>query len=246
MSVALLDEIRRYWDDDAGTYDHAPGHRPRDPAVVAAWMAAMERLLPPAPARVLDCGAGTGFLSLIAARLGHQVTALDVSAAMLRRLEENARDRGLDVTVCQGPADQPPPGTFDVVMERHLLWTLPDPGSALAAWHRATEAGGRLVLVESLWGSADPVERARSLVRQLVRWLRQVPPDHHATYPAAIRRALPLGTGTPPARVVSLAAAAGWSDPRLVRLRDVEWAEASAGSPLDRLLGVSPRYAVVA
>lgn len=241
--MSLLDDIRRYWDEDAATYDDAPGHRPRDPAVVAAWTATLEHLLPPPPARVLDCGAGTGFLSLLAAGLGHRVTALDLSAGMLDRLRAAARHRDLDVTVVEGPADEAPPDAFDAVMERHLLWTLPDPARALRSW-RAAAPSGRLVLVESLWGSADPLERARSVARQLVRRARRVSPDHHAPYSEAVRGALPLAGGTPPALVVSLVADAGWREPRLERLRDVEWAEASAGGPLDRLVGASPRYAV--
>ena len=134
--MAILDEIRRYWDDDAPTYDHAPGHRPTSAAVQAAWTAAVAALLPAPPAAVLDCGAGTGFLSLIAARLGHRVTALDLSPQMLERLRATAGAEGLDVTVVTGPAHEPPEG-FDVVMERHVLWTLPDPVAALRAWRRA-------------------------------------------------------------------------------------------------------------
>ncbi|MHB1774529.1 MAG: class I SAM-dependent methyltransferase [Acidimicrobiales bacterium] len=244
--MALLDEIRRYWDDDAATYDDTPRHHPRDPAVVAAWTAALEQLLPPPPARVLDCGAGTGFLSLIVARLGHRVTALDLSAGMLGRLRAAAGRQDLAITVVEQPGDQPPAGPFDAVVERHLLWTLPDPGRALAAWRRSAP-DGRLVLVESLWGgSADPVERLRSLARQLSDRVRRAPPEHHADYPEALRRALPLGAGTPPSQVVAMVAAAGWPAPRLQRLRDVEWAEASAAGarPLDRVLGTTPRYAV--
>src|SRR5215469_1345874 len=138
--MTMLDDIRRFWDDDAATYDRSPGHRPRSAAVQAAWTAALEHLLPPAPARVLDCGAGTGFLSLIAARLGHEVTALDLSSRMLAELEEAAAREKLAVAVVVAPADEPPPG-FDAVMERHLLWTLPDPSGALRAWRAAAPAG---------------------------------------------------------------------------------------------------------
>ena len=48
----------------------------------------LTRHLPPPPARVLDVGAGTGALSLPLARLGYQVTALDISPGMLERLRE--------------------------------------------------------------------------------------------------------------------------------------------------------------
>src|SRR5580692_6937640 len=138
--MAILDDIRRFWDDDAATYDNAPGHHPTSAAVQAAWTAALASLLPPPPARVLDCGAGTGFLSLIAARLGHRVTALDLSSQMLAKLRGAAEAEGLAIAVVVAPAHEPPPG-FDAVMERHLLWTLPDPVAALTAWRAAAPGG---------------------------------------------------------------------------------------------------------
>src|SRR5271156_3144930 len=92
----IIGDIRTYWNEDAATYDLAAQHRPRSPFVMAAWTAALERLLPPPPGRVLDCGAGTGFLSLIAARLGHRVTALDLSPPMLAQLSRAASAEGLD------------------------------------------------------------------------------------------------------------------------------------------------------
>jgi SAM-dependent methyltransferase len=241
--MAILDEIRRFWDDDAATYDNAPGHRPTSAAVQAAWTAALEALLPSAPARVLDCGAGTGFLSLIAARLGHDVTALDLSSSMLAVLGASAAAEGLDIDVVVAPAHEPPHG-FDAVIERHLLWTLPDPGAALAAW-RAAAPQGRLVAIESLWGDADPVEALRGRAWRWVQRVRGTAPDHHGPYPADVRAALPLGRGTHPRGVAELVAEAGWRSPRLVRLRDVDWATTLELRLPERLLGVTPRFAVV-
>jgi SAM-dependent methyltransferase len=243
--MTLLDDIRQYWDDDAPTYDDAAQHRPRSALVQAAWTASLEDLLPPPPARVLDCGAGTGFLSLIAARLGHRVTALDLSPAMLARLGAKAGADGLDVETGLGSASEPPGTGYDVVIERHLVWTLPDPAHALTAW-RTVAPAGRLVLVESLWGQVDPVERRRADARRLLRRLRGAAPEHHAEYGGDMRRALPFGTGTHPDRLVETVARAGWPAPRARRLRDVEWAERSELGPAERLLGVTPRFAVVA
>jgi SAM-dependent methyltransferase len=254
----LLDEIRSYWDVDAQTYDLAAQHHPRDPFVQAAWTASLERLLPPPPARVLDCGAGTGFLSLIAARLGHLVTALDLSPAMLERLDAAASREGLAIEVIVGSADRLsgtsdglgvsdrlPHDRFDVVMERHLLWTLPDPDAALSTW-RSVAPEGQLVLVESLWGSVDPLERLRSTLAASLRRWRGQQPDHHAEYDGELRAALPLGTGTPPSRLMELVAAAGWRNPKVSRLRDVEWSERRVLPIPERLLGLAPRYVVVA
>ncbi len=241
----MLEDLQRFWDDDAAVYDDSPGHRPRDPAVTAAWANTVAQLLPDPPARILDCGAGTGFLSLLAARAGHDVTALDLSPKMLAQLSAAAAAAGLHVTTVTGPADGVPAGTFDAVIERHLLWTVPDPGATLRAWHAAAP-GGRLVVVESVWGRTDPVERLRQRARRALRWMRSAPADHHGEYPAELRAGLPFGTGTPPAAVVSAVEAAGWTAPRLVRLRDVEWAERRALPLPERLVGLPPRFAVVA
>jgi SAM-dependent methyltransferase len=243
--MSIAEHIRDYWDTDSATYDHAANHRPTSAAERSAWAAALARLLPPPPARVLDCGAGTGFLSLIAARLGHKVTAVDVSTGMLDRLRARAASEGLGVDVVEGSASEPPGGPYDAVIERHLLWTLPDPVAALRAW-RGVAPVGRLILVEGLWGSADPIESWRSRGRRLVRQFRGGRPEHHAEYPDQVRAALPFGRGTHPSAVVQAALDAGWPDPWLERLRDVEWA-ASLELPLaERLFGVPPRFVVTA
>ncbi len=239
-----MEAIRRFWDVDAWTYNRAPGHMPTSRAVRAAWCSVLVRTLPAAPARVLDAGAGTGFLSLLAARLGHRVTALDVSPKMLEKLERAARTEQLDIEVVVGPAHLPP-GNYDAVVERHLLWTLPDPVEALKAWRSAVPIG-RLVLFESIWGSVDPLEAFRSKLRHSLRRMRGEPPDHHDSYAAQTRSALPFGSGTPPDAVVDAVLSAGWSRPFLERLSDVEWAERTQLGLLERLLGVPPRFSVVA
>lgn len=243
-SEARLEEIRSFWDADAPTYDNSSSHRPRDRAVQAAWTAALARVLPPAPARVLDAGAGTGFLSMIAARLGHRVTALDLSAQMLEQLHRNASEEALDLEIVVGSAENPPVG-FDVIIERHLLWTLRRPDEALSAWRRAAPEG-RLVLFESLWGRVDPFEAARSRVRVALKRARGQAADHHGSYSDSLRSSLPLGTGTPPAILVEMSERAGWRGPRLDRLRDVEWAERCSLPVLERLVGVTPRFCIVA
>jgi SAM-dependent methyltransferase len=243
--VELTDRVRAYWDADAATYDHSPDHGAASPAEQAAWNAALVRLLPAPPCQVLDAGAGTGFLSLACARLGHRVTALDLSSGMLDRLRAAAERGGLAVEAVEAAAESPPPGPFDAVVERHLLWTLPDPGAALAAW-RAAAPAGRLVLFEALWGRADPVEHLREQTREGVRRLRREPDHHHDRYDPAVVEALPLAGGTHPDRLVELVEAAGWGPARLERLRDIEWARLLRQPPAARLLGVTPRFAIVA
>lgn len=237
-----LEEIRRFWDEDAATYDRSPGHHPTVPGVRRAWARTVSSLLPPPPADVLDVGAGTGFLSLVAARAGHRVTALDLSPAMLEHLERAAAAEGLAVTTVVGPAGAPPSGPFDAVMERHLLWTLPDPGATLRAWR---QVASRLVVIESVWGDTGPLERTRARLRHRLRRMRGTPADHHGEYPQALRRVLPLGGGTPPGAVLELVGTAGWDRAALVWLEELGRAERRALALPERVLGLSPRFAVV-
>ncbi|HLI40332.1 MAG TPA: class I SAM-dependent methyltransferase [Streptosporangiaceae bacterium] len=243
--VSVSEEIRQFWDEDAAVYDSSPGHHPRRPHEQAAWSAALRRLLPDPPARVLDAGAGTGFLSLLLARHGYQVTAMDLSSRMLEVLRGKAGRLGVAVQTVQADAASPPAGPFDAVVERHLIWTLPDPGAALAAWRRAAPAG-RLVLLEGTWGKTAGIAAVQAGARALVRRIRGGEPGHHGHYTDRVISALPHGNGISPAEAVALVEASPWGPARLERLRDVEWAALDGLGLLDQLLGTQPRWAVTA
>ncbi|MFE7650234.1 class I SAM-dependent methyltransferase [Streptomyces phaeoluteigriseus] len=149
--------VRVDWDARAASFDEEPDHGLRDPEVRAAWADRLRDWLPDRPGDLLDLGCGTGSLSLLAAEGGHRVTGVDLSPAMVDRARTKLAGRHAVFLV--GDAAAPPVGEerFDTVLVRHVLWTLPDPGRALRHWRDLLRPGGRLVLVEGVWGTVSPV-----------------------------------------------------------------------------------------
>ncbi|MFF4358206.1 class I SAM-dependent methyltransferase [Streptomyces sp. NPDC001604] len=145
------------WDAEAASFDEEPDHGLRDPRVRDAWAERLGSWLPERPSDVLDLGCGTGSLSLLASEQGHHVTGVDSSPAMVGLAR--AKLAGRDAAFLVGDAAAPPVGEqrFDVVLVRHLLWALPEPGRVLRHWRELVRPGGRLVLVEGVWGTVTPV-----------------------------------------------------------------------------------------
>jgi ubiquinone/menaquinone biosynthesis C-methylase UbiE len=144
------------WDEWAATFDEEPDHGLRDPGVRRAWAGRLRGWLPERAGDVLDLGCGTGSMSLLASEQGHRVTGVDLSPAMVTLAREKLAGR--DAVFLVGDAAAPPVGEqrFDAVLVRHVLWALPDPGRALRHWAGLLRPGGRLVLVEGVWGTVAP------------------------------------------------------------------------------------------
>ena len=99
--------------------------------------------------RFLDVAAGTGALSLPAARMGAQVVATDISPVMIERLKARARDEGLtnlEARVMDGQALELEDGGFDVTASQYGVMLMPDLPKALGEMARVTRPGGRVLV----------------------------------------------------------------------------------------------------
>jgi SAM-dependent methyltransferase len=150
--------VRQHWDWRAADFDKEASHGLLNDMQSRAWRDLVSRLAGTVALDVLDIGCGTGFLSLLLAELGHRVTGIDVADAMLEMARRKAAARGLNVDFRYADAEAPAmrAGSFDLVVERHVLWTLPHPASALTSWRHLLRRDGRLALIEGHWVGMEP------------------------------------------------------------------------------------------
>jgi ubiquinone/menaquinone biosynthesis C-methylase UbiE len=102
--------------------------------------------------RVLELGAGTGFLTINLALAGclegAELTVTDISEGMLEVCVENGRQHGVTLIPEVGDAEALPfpDGSFDLVVGHAFLHHLPDPEAAIAEAFRVLVPGGTLVI----------------------------------------------------------------------------------------------------
>jgi 2-polyprenyl-6-hydroxyphenyl methylase/3-demethylubiquinone-9 3-methyltransferase len=96
--------------------------------------------------RVLDVGCGGGILSEAMARLGAEVTGIDLSEKPLKVAQLHLLESGVSVSyelVSAEELSQTNPEQFDVVTCMELLEHVPEPASTVAACARLLKPGGK-------------------------------------------------------------------------------------------------------
>lgn len=124
--------------------------------------------------RMADIGCGTGLLAAAAARMGAQVHALDVSAAMLRATAARARALGLTNLATQQAgflSFDLPAASLDLVTTKFALHHLPDhwKGLALVRIRKALRPGGRLFIRDVVFNCRP--EALPDLAEEWISWM---------------------------------------------------------------------------
>jgi ubiquinone/menaquinone biosynthesis C-methylase UbiE len=151
------------WDAIAAAYDEfvAPGEEPIAQAGLSqAGLGAGDRFL--------DVAAGSGGLSLPAARRGAQVLATDWSPAMIERFRARVREEGLsnaESRVMDVHALDIEDDTFDVTGSQFGVMLVPDQPLALREMVRVTRPGGRVLLIA--YGSPAESEALQVFIEAL-------------------------------------------------------------------------------
>lgn len=145
MTAQDRDQTRAAWDEIASGYDEFVTPTHMDLGEDALHRAGLRPDM-----RVLDVAAGSGALSIPAARRGAQVLAVDISPAMVQRLKARARQEGLSnltARVMDGHALELEDNTFDISGSQFGVMLFADLSRGLRELARVTKPGGRALMV---------------------------------------------------------------------------------------------------
>lgn len=137
--------VRDAWDDFGVGYDRAFGS-----SFTAIARAALRFADVQPGMRLLDVAAGSGALSIPAAKLGARVLATDLSPGMLALLRGRAAEAGvagIGTAVMDGTDLAFEDRSFERVCSQFGVMLFPDPDAGLREMFRVTATGGRGVVV---------------------------------------------------------------------------------------------------
>ncbi|MCZ6879350.1 MAG: class I SAM-dependent methyltransferase [Acidobacteria bacterium] len=153
MTAQEREDTRPAWDKIAPGYD-----RTNTPTQLWLGNEGLRRAELRAGMRFLDVAAGSGSLSIPAARLGAQVLATDQSPVMLELLQGRARKDGLNIEtrVMDGHALELDDNSFDMAGSQFGVMLFPDMPKGISEMVRVVKPGGCVLM--NVYGDPHKVE----------------------------------------------------------------------------------------
>jgi ubiquinone/menaquinone biosynthesis C-methylase UbiE len=166
--ATTIDETRAAWDRIAPGYD-----RTNTPSQMWLGGESLRRAGLRAGIRFLDVAAGSGALSIPAARLGAHVVATDLSPVMLELLSRRARAEGLSIEakVTDGQALAFGDNSFDMAGSQFGVMLFPDMPAGIREMTRVVKPSGRVLV--NAYGDPSKID----FLAFLVRAIQSVRPD---------------------------------------------------------------------
>ncbi len=137
--------MKTFWDQFAFAYDMAESLNKK------AYQAMLSKIAAhiPEKARVLECAAGTGAISIAVAPKAASVLCTDLSIPMLEKARKKAKKRGLEnISFAERNLLHLPEKneSFDVVIAANVIHLLDNPKEAVVELWRVTKYNGLLII----------------------------------------------------------------------------------------------------
>lgn len=166
--MEILTETRAAWDSIAPGYD-----KTNTPTQMWLGNEGLRRAGLRPGMKFLDVAAGSGALSIPAARIGAEVLATDQSPVMLELLRKRARKEGLKVEtrVMDGHALEIDDSSFDIAGSQFGVMLFPDMPKGISEMARVVKSGGHVLM--NVYGDPQKIE----FLAFFVRAVQSVRPD---------------------------------------------------------------------
>ena len=157
--TTILSENKSYWTGRAASYSQvnqlelATEQRRKWSDCLHAEIGRQFPDCTPESLRVLEVGTGPGFFAILLRKLDYDVTAIDLTPAMLAEAKKNAGELADRICWMEMNAEALAfaDASFNVVVSRNLTWNLPHPDKAYAEWARVLKPGGLLLNFDANW-----------------------------------------------------------------------------------------------
>jgi len=149
-NIEQLDSIKGYWTLRADGYSQSinecleNGESDNWIAKISKYVDLSKKL------RVLDIGTGPGFFPIVLGKMGHDITAIDCTEAMLEIAKKNCQRYGVDVKFMKMDAQKLEfsENSFDLIICRNLVWNLEHPKKAYMEWLKVLDKDGRILIFD--------------------------------------------------------------------------------------------------
>jgi ubiquinone/menaquinone biosynthesis C-methylase UbiE len=227
--LQIKELVAHKWDLASDTFDTHPGHGIQSKKERNAWKRTFKEVFPEKGLKILDVGCGTGELSILFSEMGHEVTGIDISKKMLKVAKTKAKAFKTDIIFEEGDAENPyyDAASFDIVFNRHLLWTLPNPKLAVENWRKVLRNGGKVVIIDGVWDNGSLKSKVRLIASDFLKLVveRKDPRKGHARYSEELKSNLPNFGGAPLEKVKEYLLSTGFEKIQTFDLKDVREAQ---------------------